>query len=129
MKYLREKEISAVTALSGAERYAYFLKQVADWEEVWGLSEDGQWVLMGGENDKRLVPVWPHEAFASVAATGLWAGAQPKSIALDKWLEKWTPGILRDGYSIVVFPVRDAGAVVTPEQLHTDLEAEMKKYK
>jgi hypothetical protein len=34
-----EQEFDAVSRLSGRERFAHFLKRVADWETVWGLRD------------------------------------------------------------------------------------------
>jgi hypothetical protein len=41
------KEVDAVFALPGPDRYEHFVKRVADWEEVWGLASEGGWVMMG----------------------------------------------------------------------------------
>jgi hypothetical protein len=38
---LHPKQIEAVVALPGSERYSHFIKQVADSREVWGLFKDG----------------------------------------------------------------------------------------
>ena len=48
---INQKQIDAVLKLSGAERYQHFVKKIADWEEVWGLYQDG-WALLETENNK-----------------------------------------------------------------------------
>jgi hypothetical protein len=36
-------------SLSGLERYAYFVKKAADWEEIWSLKTEDGWVLAGDD--------------------------------------------------------------------------------
>ena len=82
------KEFENVLRLRPEKRYEYFIKKVADWQEIWSLWKDG-WVLMGDANHTEIVPVWPHPMFAEAFAVGEWLGYEPKRIGLDDWLTKW----------------------------------------
>ncbi len=53
---LSEREIEAVVGLDAAQRYAHFIKRVADLELVWSLWQDG-WALTGSDKNHQLVPV------------------------------------------------------------------------
>jgi len=50
---------------------------------------------------------------------------QAASISLDDWLDKWLPGILKDGRQVAVFPVLGGhGVIVSPTRLRADLLAQ-----
>ena len=123
-----EEEICAVLKLEGAERYSYFIKKIADQEQLWSLWQDG-WALAADDNGQQLVPVWPHESYATLCARDKWAGYTPKVIELDAWLERWTPGIKRDGRMLAVFPSpSNRGVAVEVGKLADDLSEELTNY-
>jgi hypothetical protein len=124
-----EKEIAAVLALEDAKRYTYFIKKVADQQVLWSLRTEGGWVLAGDDQGHELVPVWPHEKFAALCAKDEWAGAVPKSIELDAWLERWIPGMERDGKRVAIFPTPgNRGVAIEPARLGADLREELLWY-
>src|SRR5919198_4583453 len=127
---LTDKEYESVSALGDDKRYDYFISRVADTEKVWGLQAgDGNWAYATDEDGTEVIPVWPHERYAEAAADGPWADDSPSPIALDAWLERWLPGLERDGREIAVFPTGDgAGVRVTPQRLRHDLEEGLKQY-
>ena len=129
MRKVNDKEFAAIIALPGPERYGHFVRHVADTEEVWSLRGADGWVLTAADDGPELVPIWPHPRYAEACAKGLWQGAQPEAIALDRWLAAWTPGISRDGRQVAVFPTPDGqGVVVSAEQLRDDLAEECSLY-
>jgi hypothetical protein len=131
---INEKHIESVSRLSGPERYAYALPRMADWEEVWSLKSKDGWVRMGDKQGRQFVPIWPHPRLAEVFADGEWKDHEARSIPLDEWMEKWIPGMERDGTLIAVFPVpkssedKSDAVVVSPARLKTDLEEELSKF-
>lgn len=127
-KEVGPKEVEHVLLLDGSRRYAYWIKQVADWQLVWGLYSDG-WALVADDEGHEAIPVWPHAAFAGACADGAWAGYAPREIELSAWMERWLPGMLADGKQVAVFPTpADKGVVVSPARLREDLEAELELY-
>ena len=129
MKIVSDKELAAVLALPGPDRYGYFVRSVADWEEIWTLRTSDGFVLLATTEERPLVPVWPHRRFADACAETEWAGAEATSITLEKWLQAWTPGMTNDNRDVAVFPVPSGqGVVVTPDRLKEDLLAERSQY-
>ena len=125
---LRESEKQAVTSLDGPNRYDYFIKKAADENRVWSLWKDG-WVLAEDNNGQKVVPVWPHAKFAEMCATGDWLGHEARPIEMQVWLDRWLPGISRDGRLIAVFPTKnDKGVVVESLRLAADLGDELQNY-
>ncbi len=129
MKNVNDQEYAAVIILTAPDRYGHFVRQVADWEELWGLKTSSGWVLLGDADGKECLPVWPASRYAEAFAVGDWNGAKATVIPLDRWIEKWTPGMAADGRMVAVFPtVANRAVVVTPQRLHDDLQAELAQY-
>lgn len=127
---LRDKEFKSVLSLSGEKRYEYFVKKIVDWGKVWSLRNKDGWVLASsGSINSHLIPVWPHQRYASACLFEEWSDCSPASISLKDWIEKWIPGMLKDHLQVAVFPTPDdKGIIVTPSYLLRDLETELKKY-
>jgi hypothetical protein len=58
------KQMEAVLALPGSRRFEHFVKVVADWQQAWGLYQDG-WALAAADDG---VPV-----LSAVAGQGICA--------------------------------------------------------
>lgn len=126
--YPSEDELKAVQQLDAQGRYEYLLKKVADQEAIWSLWSNG-WALAGDNAGQEAVPVWPHPAYAAACAKDKWQGFEPKQIELDAWMQRWLPGIKRDGRLVAVFPSPDdKGVVVGADFLAQDLNEELEKY-
>jgi hypothetical protein len=123
-----DREITSVLNLEGAERYSYFVKRVADQQELWSLWGDG-WVLTSDDSGRELIPVWPHSKYAALCAKGKWEGNVPKIIELEAWMERWVEGAKRDRRLVAVFPTpENRGIAVEPDRLAFDLELELANY-
>ena len=122
------KEFDNVVHLAPEKRYEYFIKKVADWQEVWSLWNDG-WALMGDNKRGEVIPVWPHPVFAEAVAVGEWLNYKPKKINLDEWIAKWIPGMEKDHRMVAIFPVSQSQTTtVSPFKLKNDLEEELQQY-
>jgi hypothetical protein len=125
-KKLREQEIAGVLKADGATRYEHFVSQVSDWELVWGLRAPDGWVSISDNTEEPMFPVWPHEEYAHLLATGAWANATPTSIEVHEWVEKWLPGLDADGTRVAVFPTPAGKSVVVEAlRLQQDIKAEL----
>jgi len=123
-----ENEIRALIAAPAAKRYEYWIKKVADQQQVWSLWKDG-WALASDTPGHEYVPVWPHMKYAELCATGQWAGYVPRDIALTSWLDRWISGMENDNRRVAVFPTpSDRGIAVSPRKLESDLREELSQY-
>lgn len=126
---VHDQEFDSVTRLPARERYGYFIKRVADGEELWGLRDDEGWASVADESGQPCFPVWPHPRFAEALATGEWSTYRATPIPLGSWLEDWLPGLQEDGAQIAVFPTPAArGVVVSCDELRAHLEHELELY-
>ncbi len=124
-----DKEYESVIALPGSKRYAYILKKVADWEEVWSLRNKDGWVLSADADGLRLVPVWPNDRYAQACIIEEWQDCKPAVIGIEAWMQRWIPGMIRDNRRVAVFPTKnDKGVVVEPSRLQSDLHEECEQY-
>lgn len=123
-----ENEISSVQKLDANDRYEYLLKKAADEEVIWSLWLNG-WALASDNEGNEVVPIWPHKIYASACAKEEWQGYEPRKIDLGAWMERWLPGIKRDGRLVAVFPSpNDKGAIVEADFLAHNLEEELDRY-
>ena len=119
-------ELVAVSNLPAPQRYDYSIRKVGDWGEVWSVRDDNGWRLYADDLGTQLVPVWPAEAFAEACCTGDWQGCYPKSIPLADWLDRWVPGMMKDGRKVAVFPLpSDRGVLVEPDRTASDIRSVM----
>lgn len=126
---LRATEREAVVQLPAPERYEYFVKRCADWEEVWGLRDDRGWMTAEDHEGRQFMPVWPHPEYARLCALDAWTGAEPAAIEAEEWIEEWLPELEADTRLVSVFPVpAGVGVSVEPPRVRRDLEAELSLY-
>jgi hypothetical protein len=126
---VNDKELDAVLALPAPKRYEYFVKHVADSEELWGLRDSGGFVVAADDGGGQSMPVWPHRRYAEACAQSEWSGSEPEPISLSEWLEGWSGELEEDGRKVAVFPDQDSGSVVRePGELREDLRAEAAQY-
>ena len=124
---MHKKEVETVFRLPVNKRYEYFIKKVADFEEVWGLYHEG-WAMTKDDNGNLMMPFWPKEEFAQLCAVGEWENYIPESIDLDEFIEEWIPGLKGDGFKPSIFWNNDDAVLVELDKLLYDLQAELEKY-
>ncbi|MBI5426634.1 MAG: DUF2750 domain-containing protein [Opitutae bacterium] len=120
----KEKEVEAMLGADGKKRYEYFIHRVCDTRKVWGL-HDGGWASLG-DGDKKWIPFWPHEIYASRFRTADWSSYVPKEIELGAFLDRWLPGMRADGVAAAIFPVGPGSSVlVSLDDLEANLRHEL----
>lgn len=122
------KKISEVLKMSLPDRYDYFIRKVADFENIWGLNSDG-WALYGDDEGNQVLPLWPEKEFAELCAVDEWRDYIPEAIGLENFLCKWVPGMTNDKTLISVFPTLEtSGLIISPSDINKDLLDESKQY-
>lgn len=97
-----QERLQAVLRLPAARRYSYFLQRAVETGEVWGLDGEG-WALALDDEGRDVLPLWPAPEFASLCATRLWEGFQPRSIPLEELLENVLPQLEEEGMPVGIF--------------------------
>ncbi len=125
---INSKQIESVTALAGPKRYKHFVKVVADWEEVWGLYQDG-WALAATDDGQQVFPLWPAKEYAQLCAEKEWVGYKPESFSLEDFMGELLPNLKADNVLPGIFYTSsDNGVTPTVDQLLSDLNEELENY-
>ena len=121
------KEFEAVIKQLPHIRYEYFIKKVVDFEEVWGLYNNG-WATSQDEKGNSLIPFFPKSEFAEDCAKNEWSGYIAKPIELNNFIDKWLTGMDSDGIRPSIFPTDADTAVVEIDVILRDLLTELEIY-
>jgi Protein of unknown function (DUF2750) len=121
------KKLTNVINFPAPERYSYFIRKAADFEEVWGLYDNG-WALLESKGN-RILAFWPECEFAELCAIDTWQSYTPKKITLEDFTDKWLEGMRKDGTEAAIFYTpEEKGIVVSAQQLLDDLSKELAQY-
>lgn len=124
---MNPKEFESVLKQPPNIRYKYFIKKVADSEEVWGLY-DGGWATADDGEGNMCIPFFPRKEFAQNCAVEEWSSYQPESIDLHEFIEDWLSGMKKDKVKASIFPNNTDTAIVKIDILLRDLNTELEKY-
>lgn len=123
MKPKSDREIQAVLGLDGPGRFRHFVKQVVDFEEAWGLWDNG-WALMANDDETLVFPLWPARDYAELNRIGDWENYEARPIELKELLEELLPDFRERGVLPGVFPTPTGkGVTPTPEELASALRS------
>lgn len=124
---MNEKEFFALVNINAKKRYEYFIKKVADYEEVWGLYSDG-WATTTDNNGSILIPFWPKKEFAEYCKKDIWENYYPEKIELNDFLNEWIPGMKKDSYKLSIFYNNVDSVVIEIDSFLEDLNVELENY-
>lgn len=126
---MNQKELENVMKLAPLERYKYFIKKVADFEELWTIvDENGEYVI-ASVDDKILISFWSAQEFISSNLNEDWSDCKPFKLSLDDLADKVLDYIAENGHLLNIFPINGrSGFVVDLEEFSNDLAQELKKY-
>ncbi len=127
---MSENQLESILGLSCEERYDYFLSQVTEEKEIWILvNSENQFLKILAEDDGfEYLPVWPQSEFAAEYCKNS-QELSPKNLSLPEFLEKWVPGLKKDGLEVGVFPGSDKNLwVMEPSELKSDIQEELSNF-
>jgi hypothetical protein len=125
---ISKKQVEAVLSLPGEKRFKYFVKTIADREEVWGLYQNG-WALAANEEGVEVFPLWPAQEYAEICAENEWGGYEPRSIDLNDFMEVLIPKLEADKVLPGVFYTPTSkGVIPSVDELRGAIEEELDNY-
>ncbi|GAA5523700.1 hypothetical protein Maes01_00249 [Microbulbifer aestuariivivens] len=128
---MANEELETILNLSCEDRYDYFLDLVGEEREIWILINSDEHFLKLHSDEKGApdyLPIWPTADFAAHYASAD-ADLTPKSVALPQFLNKWLPGLDRDGIDVGVFPGADDSVwIMEAAELERDLREELSRF-
>lgn len=126
---MNSKQIENILKLEPQKRYEYFIRKVADFEELWTIvNEDGDYAL-SSVYDKTLVSFWSAEEFIESNLEEDWSNCKALKLSLDDLTDVVLPYIADNDYLINIFPINGrSGFIVDLEEFSRDFTEELKKY-
>lgn len=123
MDQITQSDIEKIFKRPGEKRYDYFIKKVVENEEVYGLSDDEGWALLGDDTDADILPLFPSEEFAEAFRKAAdFDEYQVEALDVNE-LMAWFDDMEKDGLLVAVFPNPEMnGAVVPPGTIKADLQ-------
>ena len=121
------QEIINVLKTDKSKQYEYFVKKVADFEEVWSLRDPQGWATLGLD-DRSFFPVWPKKEFADICKKEEWENYYSESIDLEEFLDEWLVGLKEDGIRVTLMWNDGNGIDIDWDRLRADIEQELEKY-
>jgi hypothetical protein len=119
------KNISSLTAI---DRYGYFIRKVANFQQVWLIQGNSQYVTLGDHIEEVSIPVWPEKEFAELLLTGDWKDFVAQSIEVHEFID-WLDELHSENIKIAGFPLSDFNAiVVNAEEMKNHLLYELQQY-
>lgn len=126
---LHPKEIENVVRLKPFERYKYFIKKVADYEELWTIVDEKGDIALSVVDGKTFISFWTAEAFIKGNLEDSWKECVPFKIDLDDFEDTIISLIAENDYLINVFPAYGkSGFVVNINEFMRDLNEELERY-
>jgi hypothetical protein len=129
MSQLTQRDFDEIIAKAPEKRYKYFIREVMDSEEVYGLSDDEGWLLLGENDDNQdVIPFFPRFEFAEAfrMQTGL-TDNKVDILDLAEFME-WCDDFEKDKLKIAVFLNSDyQGVVLEASRLKADIQKELDK--
>lgn len=114
--------------LSSEDRYGYFVRKVADTEEVWVIKEGEEYVTLGDNEEHVTIPVFPEKEFAELLLTDDWSNCIIETLEVHVFME-WLDQLQQENVKIAAFPKDDFTAVVIdPEEMKNHLLYELQQY-
>ncbi|TKB53968.1 DUF2750 domain-containing protein [Ferrimonas aestuarii] len=119
-----QEQIDGFYRQTSQQRFAEFIEQVKQNQKLWTLANEQGCVLVDTGEEQCLV-LWHDEALAQSWAVEDYQGCKAMAISLGDFLEKWAPGMTKDGFDIAVVPTRGGeGDVMSAEELANELAAD-----
>ena len=102
---MNNKEIESVSNLEPYKRYLYFIKRVADFEELWTIIDESGDFALSDIDDKILISFWSAKEFVNSNLNNGWKNCSPKKLTLGDLEDEIFDLIASENYLINVFPL------------------------
>jgi hypothetical protein len=121
-------KIRNIFNLSSEDRYGYFIRKVADSEEVWLIKDGDSFPALGDNEEQVTIPVFPEQEFARCLLTSDWQTYSVKKMEVHDFID-WLDELEEKNIKIAGFPREDLKAVVvTADEMKNHLLYELQQY-
>lgn len=121
-------KLTNISNLSPADRYGYFIKKVADFQQVWLIQDNGQYVTLGDNTEELSIPVWPEKEYAELLLTDDWKDFTVESMEVHEFMD-WLDQLQLENIKVAGFPLTNLNAVVVnADEMKNHLLYELQQY-
>ncbi len=125
---MSNKKIENVLNLKPSDRYGYLIRKVADFEQIFLISDKNGDYVTCGNDETECIPVWPELEFAKEFLNANWKDFNVVLLELNPFL-KWLDRLEIEGYLIGGFPNREFNSIVVkPTEMKNHLIYEIEQY-
>lgn len=125
---MHSSKMDNILNLSAEDRYGYFIRKVADFEEVWLIKDQDGYAIFGDQENKTTIGVFPEKEFAVLFLTDTWSNCVLESKDLNVFME-WLDKLENDKIQIAGFPNKDLKTIVVePKEMKSHLLFELQQY-
>lgn len=125
---MNPKEKENILKLEPFKRYQYFIKKIADFEELWTIVDENEDYAISEIDDLNFISFWTTEEFIYSNLEEGWKNCKPLKLSLDDLENELFEIIAAENYLINVFPINGkSGFVVSMEEFRRDLDEELDK--
>ena len=108
---LTETQINAINGMTDEVRYNHIVSQMRKNEVVWTLSDD-RGCLVVDTGEEPCIVLFSHKELAELWAEGDYSDCKGLAIDLDAFLERWVPGMTKDGFFVALQPNLESESMV-----------------
>ncbi len=129
---INKKELDAIVKLDPLARYKYFIKRIADFEELYSIGEDeNPWVIEYG--GKLALALWPFKEFVEYYKEQRddFDDSFPLKMSINEFNLEGINRLKKNGIHIVdIFPIdKNSGRLISVDIFFEDLNIELNNYK
>ncbi|EJD6581679.1 DUF2750 domain-containing protein [Providencia rettgeri] len=125
-----EKEICNVQKLRPQQKYTYFVGKIADWEQVWAISDGNSLITVRNGMHDLSLPLWSAKAYVEQCLTGEWAHFSPILFSLEHLMTEVLPDMHEANIKVAIMmqPDRKNILLYDAARLLSDLQEECQQY-
>ncbi|WP_066439796.1 DUF2750 domain-containing protein [Chryseobacterium sp. CCH4-E10] len=125
---MNPKEKENILKLEPFKRYQYFIKKIADFEELWTIIDENGDYAISQIDDVEFISFWSAEEFIASNLDNGWENCKPLKITLEDLEENIFDVIAAENYLINIFPINGrSGFIVSLDEFTRDLQEELDK--
>ena len=119
-------QLEASQNLTAEEKYAFFIEQVLENGEIWGLCGEGWASFLDDAQGIQAFPVWSDKDFAELNAVGDWEGFKATPFTIQQLITELAPELTQANIQLSVFKFpQDSGFLIEAEQVSYTLQSKL----
>lgn len=118
----RRSPKNAVNLEQPVDRYRFFIRQIIENKQVWGLFKEG-WAIGATSQGQHVLPVWAAKHYATACQSQSWATHQVMSLSLENFIFEMLPFAEKERVKLSIMMTPDGQSVfIEPQKVLLDLK-------